>query len=274
MSSVFQPQGPAPGQRGNDRGDEWADEPDHGPLVLREARGADQMSALYRLRGLCFRGSADASDEDSHDDGCTHLWIGRPGGPPLATLRARHHADAASLGAGYSAGFFDLAPMAAQPGTSLEIGRLCLHPRVAPGAAMRLVWRGVARLRAEAGARRLIGCTSLQGGAVERHDALLAYLAARHLGPVASRPRAWATMAHRFSAAARRAPERRPAMPTILRYYLSQGGWVSDELARDRDLDTCVLFTCVELDAMPPARRRLIQALATPPGMSPSTDRA
>ena len=263
MSSVFQPRGPAPGPKGNEWGDDWAGEPGQGALMLREASGADEMRALWRLRGLCFRGCADEGDEDAHDGDCTHLWIGRADGPPLATLRARHHVDEASLQAGYSAGFFDLAPLAALPGTALELGRLCLHPRAPAAEIMRLIFTGIARLSAQAGARRLIGCTSLQGAAVERHGALLSHLAARHLGPVASRPRARRELAHRFAPETGGAARGRPAMPTILRFYLSLGGWVSDELARDPDLDTCVLFTCVELDAMPPARRRLLQALAT-----------
>ena len=258
MSSVFQPRGPAPRRKGN----EWAGEPGHGALMLREANGASEMQAIWRLRGLCFRGCADEGDADAHDEGCTHLWIGRADGPPLATLRARHHVDEASLQAGYSAGFFDLAPLAALPGTALELGRLCLHPRAPSGEVMRLVWTGIARLCAQAGARRLIGCTSLPGAAVERHGALLAHLAARHLGPLATRPRARGRLTHRFAQKAGEATGGRPAMPTILRFYLSLGGWVSDELARDPDLDTCVLFTCVEIDAMPAARRRLMQALA------------
>lgn len=240
-----------------------------GGYELRAARNRQEVSQLQALRAQSFRGNAGASDADSHDDTCLHLWIGRPGGPPLATLRLRHHADGASLGAGYSGGFFDLAALARLPGTALEIGRLTLHAEGAHPQLMRLVWTGIARMSRRTRAARLIGCTSLHGADPARHDAVLDHIARHHLGPKALRPAARgmckAVVGAKRASQPDAGPDARqppPGLPSILRFYTSLGGWVSDALVIDHDLDTCVLFTCVETATMPPAQQRLMQSLA------------
>ena len=63
----------------------------------------------------------------------------------------------------------------------------------------------------------------------------------------------------------------RPALPVLqipplLRSYLTLGGWVSDHAVIDRDLDTLHVFTALEIAAIPPARARLLRALATDQG--------
>ena len=55
------------------------------------------------------------------------------------------------------------------------------------------------------------------------------------------------------------------AMPPLLRTYLMMGGWVSDHAVMDRQLGTMHVFTGVEIRAIPPARRRLLHALAQQP---------
>jgi hypothetical protein len=47
-----------------------------------------------------------------------------------------------------------------------------------------------------------------------------------------------------------------------LRSYLGLGGWVGDHAVIDRDLDTLHVFTCVEVDRIPPARAASLRALS------------
>ena len=51
-------------------------------------------------------------------------------------------------------------------------------------------------------------------------------------------------------------------MPPLLRTYLSMGGWVSDHAVVDRQMNTLHVFTGVEISAIPPARKRLLRAVA------------
>ena len=234
-----------------------------GPWVLREAAGAADMSQLLALRARVFRGDAGASDADAQDPHCRHLWIGRPEGPPLATLRLRHHPNPASLRTGYCAGYFDMGPLGRAPGTALELGRLCLAPEAAQVELMRLVWTGIARMVAQAGAARMIGCTSLPGDDPAAHRPVLARLARRHLGPATLRPRPGPVAAISLSDLRMQHRDAQEArLPPILRSYVALGGWVSDVVAIDRDLGTCLVFTCVEVASMPDDRRRLLHKLA------------
>lgn len=226
-------------------------------LILRAAGTESERAQLLALRALTYRGDARACDVDDHDPGCLHLWIGPHGEAPLATMRLRHHGDAASVMAGYTARFFDLGALARLPGPVLEPGRLALHPAAPAAGLMRLIWTGIARMVMRTGAARLIGCTSLPGAVPARHTPILSHLARHHLAPTGLRPSPLGA-----SAPLPRPAETTPTLPPILRFYLSLGGWVSDRVALDHDLDTCVLFTCVETAAMPPAQARLMQALA------------
>jgi putative hemolysin len=231
-----------------------------GGLELRVAGAAD-MPAVLALRALAFRGDPGADDSDGFDAGALHLRAGPPDGPPLAALRLVVHAPGRI--AGYAAGLYDLARLAAAPGRAVELGRLCLHPDHPDPDLMRLIWAGVARVVEGAGAARLIGCTSFPGTDPDRLAPALGLLARRHLGPPDLAPgrRARGTRALAdFAPAA--APEGAALLPPLLRAYLALGGWVSDHLVIDADLGTCHVFTCVEIAGMPEARKRVLRGLA------------
>ena len=51
-------------------------------------------------------------------------------------------------------------------------------------------------------------------------------------------------------------------MPPLLKTYLMMGGWVSDHAVVDPDLNTMHVFTGVEIKSIPPARKKLLRAVA------------
>ena len=53
-------------------------------------------------------------------------------------------------------------------------------------------------------------------------------------------------------------------LPPLMRGYLAMGGKVADHAVTDPALDTLHVFTGVEVAAIPPARARLLRAIATP----------
>lgn len=227
---------------------------------LRPAR-RDELAEVLALRALAFRGDAGAADGDGFDADALHLRAGPPGAPPLAALRVLVHGQGSIDG--YAAQFYDLAALAGAPGPALELGRLCLHPAHPDPDLMRLVWAGVTRVAETRGAARLIGCTSFHTTDPGSLAPALGLLARRHLGPEALRPgrRAGETRALAEWAGAA-TPEGAALLPPLLRAYLALGGWVSDHLVIDRDLGTCHVFTCVEIAAMPEARKRILRQLA------------
>ncbi|MCW1933251.1 GNAT family N-acetyltransferase [Pararhodobacter zhoushanensis] len=231
-----------------------------GALQVRLADAQD-MPALLDLRARAFR--RGAQDVDSYDADSLHLWVGAPGGAPRATLRLRRHGDAGALLSGYVAQHYDLHALAAKGGESLELGRLCTEPGAGDADLLRLLWAGVARLALQTGAARLVGCTSFHTTEAATLDPAWALLASRNLGPADTRPGRIAPELRGFEAATTPAePGAAALLPPLLRAYLALGGWVSDHAVIDRDLGTCHVFTCVEIDRLPEGRKRALAQMA------------
>lgn len=233
---------------------------------VRLATEADRP-AIQALRARAFRGSPDASDLDAFDPGSLHLWVGRIGQGPIATLRLRVHRTPKALLSGYAAQHYDLHGLARAPGPVVELGRLCRAAqaggRAVDADSLRLLWAGVARVALTCCATRLVGCTSFATTTPATLGPVLDVLAARHLGPEALRPGVKAAEVHRLAPPTRPLDPAAPGlMPPLLRLYLALGGWVSDHLVIDRDLGTSHIFTCVDIDTMPAARRKTLGRMA------------
>ena len=88
----------------------------------------------------------------------------------------------------------------------------------------------------------------------------------RHLAPRRWLPRVKAPQVFRFARVLRlRQSDPRAAMaamPPLLRSYLAMGGWVSDHAVVDAQLGTLHVFTGLEIRAIPPARAKLLRAVA------------
>lgn len=231
------------------------------PLTLGRYRIEQDRAAALALRALCFRGGG--SDEDSLDATCQH-WTVRDGttGETVAAFRALLIPDAAGIGRSYSARFYDLSRLAALSGPFLELGRFCLHPDRHDPDILRLAWAGLTRIVDGVGVQLLFGCSSFHGTDPAPHSEALAQLS-RHIAPPDRAPQRKAEALDLPTHAPD--PKRAAAtMPPLLRSYLAMGAWVSDHAVIDRDLNTLHVCTGVEIAAIPPARARLLRALAQP----------
>jgi putative hemolysin len=112
----------------------------------------------------------------------------------------------------------------------------------------------------------LFGCSSFKGTDAEDYLDAFAMLKERHLAPRRWLPRVKAPSVFRFAQKLRlRQPDAKKAMlrmPPLLRTYLVMGGWVSDHAVVDRQMNTLHVFTGLEINAIPPARKRLLRAVA------------
>jgi hypothetical protein len=158
----------------------------------------------------------------------------------------------------------------------LELGRFCVEEGIADPAVLRLAWGAVAARVETQRAGIVFGCSSFAGADAGAYLDAFALLRDRHLAPRRWLPRVKAPAVFRF---ARRPRLRRPdlkaairTMPPLLRSYLAMGGWVSDHAVIDRDLGTLHVFTGLDVRGMPPARARLMRAVAgwRRPGSSPT----
>lgn len=230
-----------------------------GAYRICEAQDAGARAQALALRAAAFR--AGAPDEDRFDPACRHVLISDATGP-AAAFRLLELADGAALDRGYCAQFYDLSPLAGWPGPILELGRFCTRPGLRDPDVLRLGWAAITRLAEETGAGLLIGCSSFIGADWPSHRAGLAHLGARALGPEALRPRPKAPERVDYADLLRAETGSPTGLPPLLRSYLAMGGWVSDHAVIDRDLDTCHVFTALEIAAIPPARARSLRALA------------
>ena len=145
------------------------------------------------------------------------------------------------------------------------MGRFCIHPDWHDPDILRLAWGAMTAFVDANRIDMLFGCSSFAGTETDNYLDAFAMLKARHLAPKRWWPRIKAAEVFRYAARLRRKPDLKKAMsgmPPLLRTYLSMGGWVSDHAVVDRQMNTLHVFTGVEISAIPPARKRLLRAVA------------
>lgn len=247
--------------------------PDSPRYTARLATLPADLEAAQRLRHLAFIAGtgaaprAEARDADAFDGACRHLLVEEASsGLLVATCRLLRLSGGAEIGQSYAAQHYDLSALTNYPAPMLEMGRFCLRPGHRAPDILRLAWAQVTRFVDHEGVEMLFGCSSFRGTDAAAYQDAFTELARRHLAPRRWRPRVKAKDVFRFARLLRRRePDARQAlltMPPLLRSYLAMGGWVSDHAVVDRDLDTLHVFTGLEVGRIPPARARLMRAMA------------
>jgi putative hemolysin len=243
---------------------------------VRVAEGDEDLGRAQALRHLSFiaPGGAAASparatgrDADDFDAACTHVLVeDQRSGTLVCCFRLLPLQSGGEIGRSYSAQYYNLSALEAFDGPMVEMGRFCIHPDWKDPDILRVAWGAMTGFVDAAGVEMMFGCSSFHGTEAEAHLDAFALLKEAHLAPRRWLPRVKAPDVFRF---ARRLGQRRPdmrramlAMPPLLRTYLLMGGWVSDHAVVDRDLNTLHVFTGLEIRAIPPARARLLRAVA------------
>lgn len=244
-----------------------------GQYQARLAETAQDIESAQRLRWLCFMAqNASAAtgaelDADDLDTSCRHMLIENSAtGQLVACFRFLELAGGAEIARSYSARFYNLSALEAFDGPMIEMGRFCIHPEVRDPNVLRVAWAALTKYVDDAGIEMLFGCSSFIGIEPSEHTEAFAMLKERHLAPRRWLPRVKAPKVFRFARALKlRKPDPREAfarMPPLLRSYLAMGGWVSDHAVVDPVLRTMHVFTGVEIRTIPPARKRLLRAIA------------
>ncbi|MCY1125289.1 GNAT family N-acetyltransferase [Frigidibacter sp. RF13] len=228
-----------------------------GGLCLTESRSPDAVSEAIRARAARFR-PPGREDGDPFDPLCRHFLL-RPeaGVAPVGGFRLQLFPDGPSAASGYSAGRYDLAPLAKITRPVAELGRFWLDmPGGGAADGMRLVLAGLTRLVRANRIALLFGCASFPGAEAASHAAALNWLRTRHTGPEGFAPRAWRP------ARATAAVPSAAGLPPLLRLHLGAGAWVGPDAVEDADLGTTHVFMALETARVPLARARALKALA------------
>jgi putative hemolysin len=215
--------------------------------TLRLAANADEIAAAQRLRWNVFTGEFGATlrspvpglDVDAFDPFCDHLIVvDERDGAVVATYRLL---PPGRTDVRYADSEFDLRALDGLAGRLVETGRSCVHPDHRAGAAINLLWAGMARYMHLRDMRYLGGCASVDvrdGGATAasvRALALGKHRSPDHLRVQPRRP--WP------------APEPAESRPTpaLLRGYLRLGAWICGEPSYDPDFGCADFYVLLDL---------------------------
>jgi putative hemolysin len=241
-----------------------------GRYRARVAADEADLAAVQALRARVFRGAsgdaAGGTDRDPFDADCAHMLVeDHRSGTIVCCFRLLHLRSGADIGRSYSAQFYELSALHDFDGPMVEMGRFCIHPDWKDADILRVAWGAMTAYVDAEGVEMLFGCASFHGTeAREFHDAF-ALLRDRHLAPPRWLPRVKAPSVFQFARRLTGKPDLKAAqakMPPLLRTYLLMGGWVSDHAVIDDDLGTLHVFTGLEIRSVPPARARLLRAVA------------
>ncbi|MCB1922772.1 MAG: GNAT family N-acetyltransferase [Gammaproteobacteria bacterium] len=139
-------------------------------LRVELATTIDDIRASQALRYRVFAGELGADldpagrgiDEDAFDPYCQHLLVReQDSGRIIGSTRLLLDHNARRAGGFYSASEFDLGPLLELPGRRLEVGRTCIDPAHRQGAAIALLWAGLADFVRHNAVDMLFGCASI-----------------------------------------------------------------------------------------------------------------
>lgn len=230
----------------------------------RLAAGPDDLAAAQALRSLSF--ATLGPDVDDFDPLCEHVLVEDvSSGQLVCCFRMLVLEGGADLPRCYAAQFYGLEALEGFEGRMVEMGRFCIHPEVVDPDILRMAWGAMTQFVDETGVEMLFGCSSFAGTETDEYLDAFAMLKHRHLAPSRWLPRVKAPHVFKYAARLRRKPDAKKAMrrmPPLLKTYLLMGGWVSDHAVVDRHMNTLHVFTGLEIGAIPPARKRLLRAVA------------
>lgn len=236
---------------------------------VRLASNEADVKTAQALRYSAFQPANDngtRSDKDVFDAACDHYLIEDQLVDELvATFRVLPLGSGSEIDRCYSAQFYDLSAMRGFPAPMLELGRFCVAPGKRDPEILRMAWGALTRKVDRLGAGLIFGCSSFKGTEFSQYSHAFAMLKQQHLAPRRYLPKIKAPEVLQYAKQCARTVDRAEAlrtMPPLLRSYLSMGGWVSDHAVVDTVMNTLHVFTGLEVGRIPPARVRVLRAVA------------
>ena len=173
--------------------------------------------------------------------------------------------DSAKIAPSCLAQYYGLSGLQSYPHPMLEVGRFCIDPAAYDGDILRLAWAALSRYADHYKTQLLFGCASFSGLEPAPYRDVFALLNAGYLAPRQWRPQVKAPHVFRFEFRDTHrcdAGLARRRLPLLLKTYLMMGGWVSDHAVVDHAMGMLHVFTGVELDSVPEARKWRLRAIA------------
>lgn len=232
-------------------------------LTVRLAANHADIEAAQKLRWDVFRSELGAKlansralDSDPYDAVCDHLLVedSRSGRcQVVGTYRLLRQSVAQQLSGFYSAGEYDLTPLAGGTGEMLELGRSCVAVGYRDATTIQLLWRGIAHYLEANHIGMMFGCGSFHGTDPAQHADALSYLHHHHLAPPALRARALADRFIDMAMVPRGSYDPRQTvrkLPPLIKAYLRVGAMVGDGAVIDHEFNTTDVFIVMPTSAI------------------------
>lgn len=237
-----------------------SDNPDEPRLVLGFASTPEEIEALQRLRfnvytqdmNAVFPDAVDGIDKDKFDEFCEHLMVcDVRTNQVVGTYRVMSPAKAIEAGGYYSESEFDLSALSGIRPVLTECGRSCTHQDYRSGAAIMLLWTGLAQYLHMHNYRYMLGCASvsladggIQAAEVWRaaKDEMLRQPDLPYIKPLLPYP---LTELEKLSA-----PTEKVKIPPLIKGYLKIGARICGEPAWDKDFNAADFPVIIDLQNM------------------------
>ena len=234
------------------------------PYRLRLAASPEDLRAAQTLRFLVFNlelneglesSYSTLRDEDPFDAICDHLLVeNKETGEVVGTYRLQTGKVAARNRCFYSEQEFDFTPFRPVQDQIVELGRACVHVDHRSLPVIGLLWQGISDYARNAGARYLVGCSSLTSQDPSVGAAAYRDLSRDHLVEPAFRTSPRPEYVCPLDSIAQNPPK----IPKLLRAYLSFGAKICGAPAIDREFKTIDFLTLIDLNQLPLATRRIL----------------
>jgi putative hemolysin len=204
--------------------------------------------------GATLKGNASQLDVDELDSYCQHLLVRESAtGRVVGCTRLLSDESAQRFGRFYSEGEFELNAVRALSGRMLEVGRTCIAPGYRQGAAIGVLWSGLAGFVNLHGFDYLFGCASIPLG--ERDIQAAAIMnRLRHQAPAGPEVR----VTPRVPLLTSQVPEDvlDAPLPALVKAYVHLGAKACGEPCRDPDFGVADVFMLLNVDELRPAYSR------------------
>ena len=241
---------------------------------VRLADGPEDLRAAQRLRYEVFVAELGADgphvdhnarlEKDEFDPFFDHLLLEdlsrASGDQVVAVYRLLRDDQMPSVGRYYSETEYDLTVLKQSGRKLMELGRSCLHPEYRGGAAMLVMWNGLAEYVADHGIEVMFGTASFHGTDVAALAPSLSLLHERHLAPPELRVRAVTEHFQPMDLIPYEQIDRKPAMlgvPALIKAYLRLGGFVGEGAWIDHDFNTTDVCLVMDTNRMNERQRRI-----------------
>ena len=231
-----------------------------GPEAVREAQ-ALRYRVFGEELGARLKGGEQGLDIDDLDEHCGHLLVRETKtGRVVGCTRLLTGADARRVGRFYSESEFDLGPIPGLPGNLLELGRTCISPERRHGAAIAVLWSGVASYIHLHGIDFLFGCASVPLGEHDWQAAAIMNRLRRHaMAPESLRVRP------RTPLLSNDVPDDvlDAPLPALLKAYVRLGAKACGEPCRDPDFAVADVLMLLDIADLNPTYARHFLARAS-----------